>query len=521
MKKTLSILLAMICIAAMAQNQQIAKDDLQQLQKLNKAVYMIATGYVDTVNTEQLVNTAITKTLAELDPHSAFMSKEDMKRDNELFAGNFEGIGIEFNVLNDTLIVVNTIPGGPSAEVGLMPGDRIVEVNGKSTIGIKQAEVPGVLRGAKGTVVNALIVRRGLSEPLSFKIVRDKIPMNSLDAAYYIEPKIGYIKLNRFSATTNDELQTALKKLSNADKMILDLRGNGGGYYDQATEVVSNFIDPGKLVVYTDGRAVDRREEMSKGTPLFGKGELVVLVDQNSASSSEIVAGALQDWDRATIVGRRTFGKGLVQSQIALGDGSAIRLTIAHYYTPSGRSIQRPYKMGDQKDYYMDIVNRYDSGEITSDKAVVDSSLSYKTMVKGRTVYGGGGILPDVIVPMDTTAYTPYWGALVRSGVFLEFTISDLDKNRAEYTANYPTFEEFDKKFTITPEKLEQFVELGEKRGVTRNEEHLATSKSEIENYLKALLAGRLFDDGDFYKVINRHDKREISKALEVLGSKK
>lgn len=520
MKKIIVILLLAV-INTVGYTQQngnnITENDVKQLQKLSKALFMIASGYVDTVNTEKLINTAISKTLSELDPHSVFIPKEELERDTELFTGNFEGIGIEFNVLNDSLIVVNTIPGGPSAAVGLMPGDRIVEVNGKSTVGIKQTEVPKVLRGAKGTEVNAKIIRRAVAEPLMFKIIRDKIPMNSLDAAYYIDPKIGYVKLNRFSATTNQELQDALRKLKDADKMILDLRGNAGGYLDQAIHVVSNFIEPGKLVVYTDGRAVERRDENSQGTPLFAKGELVVLVDQNSASSSEIVAGALQDWDRATIVGRRTFGKGLVQSQIPLGDGSAMRLTIAKYFTPSGRSIQRPYKMGDTKDYYMDIVDRYTSGEITSDKAVVDSSSVFKTLVKGRTVYGGGGILPDVIVPMDTTSYTQYWGGLLRSGVFLEFIVNDLDKHRAEYLEQYPSFEDFEAKFTLSPSKLEEFIVLGEKRNVKRNDEQLTISKTEIENYIKALLAGRLYQDGDFYRVINRHDKKEISKALEIL----
>lgn len=518
MKKILALLFALLSLSSFSQMQQLDKEAVLQLQKLNKAMFVISSGYVDTVNTEKLVNAALTKALSELDPHSAFIPKEDMERDSELFGGNFEGIGIEFNVLNDSLIVVNTIPGGPSAAVGLMPGDRIVEVNGKSTVGITQNDVPKILRGAKGTIANSKVIRRGVAEPLMFKIIRDKIPMNSLDAAYFIAPGVGYIKLNRFSVTTNQELQEALVKLKGATKMILDLRGNGGGIYDQSIDVVSNFIEPNKLVVYTEGRSVTRQNESSRGKPMFGTGDLVVLVDQNSASSSEIVAGALQDWDRATIVGRRTFGKGLVQSQIPLGDGSAMRLTVAHYYTPSGRSIQRPYKMGDKQDYYMDIVDRYNSGEITSDKAVVDSSLIFKTLLKGRTVYGGGGILPDVIVPLDTTSYTNYWGSLLRSGVFLEFIIDELDKHRAEYLKNYPTFDVYEKNFAISPELLEKFIALGEKRNVPRNEEQLKISKSEIESYIRALIAGRLYQDGDFYKIINSHDKREIAKALEILN---
>lgn len=337
MKKILIILLAVGSLTGYSQNVKLTSSETQQLQKLSKAMYFVTTLYADTINTEQYVNKVITKALGELDPHSVFVSREDLERDEDAFAGNFEGIGIEFNVLGDTLIVVNTIPKGPSAEVGLMAGDRIVEVNGASTIGIKQSEVPKVLRGAKGTIVNAKIIRRGVPEPMMFRIVRDKIPMNSLDAAYMIEPRVGFIKISRFAQTTNQELQDALKKLSSAESLILDLRGNGGGIYGQAIGVVSNFIEPDKLVVYSEGKSSPRRDELSSGKPLFGKGKLVVLVDQNSASASEIVAGALQDWDRATIVGRRTFGKGLIQSQIPLGDGSAIRLTVAHYYTPSGR----------------------------------------------------------------------------------------------------------------------------------------------------------------------------------------
>lgn len=523
MKRIFLMVLAAAMVApAVAQQRrnQISNEELKQIQKIDKALYWITSGYVDTVNVEKLANSAIAKVLSELDPHSTFIPKEELERDTEEFQGNFEGIGIEFNVLSDTIIVVNTIPGGPSAAVGLMPGDRIIEVNGESTIGKKQNDVPKILRGAKGTEVRAAIVRRGVNEPLHFKIIRDKIPINSLDVAYYIAPGVGFIKLNRFSATTNKELQEALVKLKDAKKLILDLRSNGGGLLDQAVDVSSNFLDNDKLVVYIQGRAVPRRDELSQGTPLFAKGDIVVLVDQNSASASEIVAGALQDWDRATIVGRRTFGKGLVQSQIPLDDGSAMRLTVAHYYTPSGRSIQRPYKLGDKNAYYHDFADRYTSGEITGNKAVVDSSLVYKTLLKGRTVYGGGGILPDVIVPLDTTSYTDYWGKLVRNGVFLEFVIKDLDKNRGNYLAKYPTFEKFDKEFSIGQQMIDSLVKMGEERGVAKNEEQLAVSRREIDNYIKALIAGRLYQDGDFYKVINSIDKREISEALRILGAK-
>lgn len=481
-------------------------------------MYFISAGYVDTVNVENLVEGATRQILSQLDPHSTYIPKKDIQSENELFQGNFEGIGIEFNVLKDTLIVVNTIVGGPSEAVGLLPGDRIVEVNGVSTIGITTAGVPKVLRGAKGTVVNAVVLRRGVAEPLKFKIVRDKIPMNSLDAAYEIAPGVGFIKLNRFSATTSDELQAALTKLKGIKNLILDLRGNGGGYYDQAIGVCSNFLDPGSLVVYTQGRSIPRADEKSRPSPtLFKEGKMVVLVDENSASSSEIVAGALQDWDRATIIGRRTFGKGLVQRQISLIDGSALRMTIAHYYTPTGRSIQRPYKSGDAAGYYHEMADRYTSGEITSNRVKVDSTQAFKTLVKGRTVYGGGGITPDIIVPLDTTDYTPYWSAIIRAGAVLEYVISELDHSRQDYLTRYPTFKEYDANFSVTPQMLQALVLLAKERGVEPNPEQLARSEEALKNYIKALLAGRLYENGDFYKVINTNDRAEIAAALEAL----
>lgn len=524
MKKAILLLLLVllatpVSIRAQAPNN-LSKGDMQQLQKMNQLLYILSSAYVDTVDMPSLVSSGIQEMLSKLDPHSVYITKEELEKDNEVFEGNFDGIGIEFNVLRDTIIVVNTIPGGPSERVGLMPGDRIIEVNDSSTVGVKMMAVPKILRGPKGTEVNAVVVRHGVAEPLKFKIIRDKIPMNSLDVAYLIEPGIGYIKISRFAATTNEELQNALISLGKIDKLILDLRGNGGGLLDQAIKVASNFLPENRLVVYTQGRVMERYDAMSEGTPLFDKGELVVLVDENSASASEIVAGAIQDWDRGTIVGRRTFGKGLVQRQIPLLDGSAMRLTVAHYYTPSGRSIQRPYKKGEASNYYSDIITRYTSGELTDGKQhITDSSEVYKTLINGRNVYGGGGIVPDVIVAMDTTGYTKYWSTLARAGLFLEYIISDLDKNRADYLKKYPTFDDFMANFTVSDKMVGELVALGQKRDIPLNESELKESEKLIKNYIKALLAGRLWDNSEFYKVLNTADKAEINKALEIVKS--
>ncbi len=496
--------------------QRIAPEQAAQFRKINQVMYLIANGYVDSVDMPRLVEGAITEMLGSLDPHSVYIGAEELKEQEQDIEGNFEGIGIEFNVLRDTIVVVNTVPGGPSEQVGLMSGDRIVYVDGRLKTGVKLNDVPKFLRGPKGTRADLRVVRPGVADTLEFSIVRDKIPMYSLDAAYKVDKNIGYVKLNRFMATTDDELRRALQGMEGVSSLILDLRGNGGGLLDQSIRVAGNFLRPGSLVVYTEGLNMPRQEaHTSPAEPLFGDGKLVVLVDESSASASEIVAGAVQDWDRGVVVGRRTFGKGLVQQQIPLGDGSAVRLTVAHYYTPSGRSIQRPYRQGDLKGYYSDWAARYDSGELTGGKMpAADSSHVYKTLVEGRAVYGGGGITPDVYVPIDTTGYSDYWSQLVRKGVLLEFAVTELDGRRAEYKAKYKDFDAFARDFSLTPEMTERLAALGRSRGVEYDGKGMERSRRQIQAQVKALIAQRLWDTTAYYRVINAESDPDFAAAV-------
>jgi len=521
MKKLLSIFLLVFAlfISAGAQNNSSFS-----AYKFVRFIQYLSGNYVDTINVNQLVDDAIIEILGQLDPHSIYISKEDVQAMNEPLEGNFEGIGVEFNILNDTLIVVNPISGGPSERVGIMAGDRIVEIDGKpiTNIGLKIPDVHKLLRGPKGTRVDVKILRKGVSQLLDFTIIRDKIPIYSIDASYMARPGIGYIKINRFAATTEQEFVEALEKLEK-EKMadlIIDLRNNGGGFLNSAYELASYLLEPGKIVVYTQGRNSPRTDYFShfRGRKPF-KGRLVIITDEGSASASEILAGAIQDWDRGIVVGRRTFGKGLVQNQLPLPDGSMIRLTVAKYFTPTGRAIQKPYKMGDMKDYYSDLDKRYSRGEFFNQDSVhFPDSLKYTTLVKKKVVYGGGGIMPDVFVPLDTTYYSEYYGKLVRTGLINQFAITWVDANRELLKKKYPKFEVYNKNFEVTDNILDELYSYAESRQIARDSTGIQTSKAELKLQLKGLFAQSLFGSGFYYQVTNEHNESFI-KSLEVINN--
>lgn len=445
--------------------QRNEKEVVNQSMKYQYFMAYINRFYVDTVNLEKLTETAMVKILSELDPHSVYIPEKEVAQMNEPLSGGFFGIGIQFTIIKDTLNVVQVILGGPSEKSGLLPGDRIIGVGGENIagVGLTNARVQEYLRGPKGSIAELEVLRK--ERHMHFKIVRDKIPIHSVEAAYMVDDKIGYINISRFSANTLEELENALRKL-NAEGMtdlILDLGRNGGGFLGAAIGVADHLLDRGKLIVYTDG-VEGRKNQYSTHSGLFKKGRTVVLMDENSASSSEIVAGAVQDWDRGLIVGRRSFGKGLVQQQFPFPDGSMMRLTTAFYYTPSGRCIQKPYK---DKDYELEVWERYKSGEMTDQgKIRVNDSLKYYTKIKGRLVYGGGGISPDVFVPIDTTLNYFYANNLIASGSIREFLSEYLDKNRDKIKNDHPDSQSFLKNFTVTDAMLDELMEIGKKNKV-------------------------------------------------------
>ena len=521
------IVFLLLCLCAMGAGAQGLNNI--QLRKLQMAEFAISRLYVDTVNESRLVEHAITGMLEQLDPHSTYNNAEEVKAMNEPLQGNFEGIGIQFQMIEDTLLVIQPVSGGPSEKVGILAGDRITAVNDTAIAGVKMSteDIMKRLRGPKNSEVDLTIVRRGVTDPLLFTVKRDKIPIHSLDASYMIQPKTGYIRINRFGATTADEFADALKKLQKQgmDDLILDLQGNGGGYLNAAIDLANEFLAQKDLIVYTKGRSEKQSCFYAKGSGRFKTGRLVVLVDEYSASASEIVTGAIQDHDRGVVVGRRTFGKGLVQRPIDLPDGSMIRLTIARYYTPSGRCIQKPYENKEGEDmldkYHSDLMNRLKHGELMhADSIHFPDSLKYQTLRLGRTVYGGGGIMPDFFVPIDTTQYTDYHRQLVAKGVIIRSTTGYIEKHRDELKKKYRNFEAFNRKFEIDDAFMADVRALADKEKVKFDQAQYDRSLPLIRTQLKALIARDLWDMNEYFEVMNQTNE-SVQQALRVLNEGK
>jgi len=476
----------------------------QDVQKFREVLTEIQDDYVDTVNTDNLVDDAIQHMLNKLDPHSAYIPAKDRIAANEDLRGNFDGIGIEFNIFHDTIVVISPLSGGPSEAVGVQSGDKIIKVNDKviAGIGVTTADVMRELKGPKGSEVKVTVLRVGKEEPISFNIIRDKIPQFSIDVSYMVNPEVGYIKVNRFSATTSDEFHSALKKLKaeGMKKLILDLQGNPGGYMNMAIELADDFLPAGKKIVFTNGKEKKfNSDAMSTTRGDFEKGDLIVLVNEGSASASEILAGALQDNDRALIIGRRSFGKGLVQSPFDLSDGSELRLTISRYYTPSGRSIQKPYN--DEDEYARDLISRYNHGEFFhADSIKFNDSLKYKT-ANGRTVYGGGGIMPDYFVPLDTTLNSHYLNELYTSISINEYTFNYAEVHKDELMK--AGFDHFLKHFTVTDKMLNDLVLVGDRNKVKPDYAELRDKKKLFQIHIKAQIARKLWNNEGFYPIMN------------------
>lgn len=525
MKKNIVLLFLLVAFQA-ASAQQLSKDLEMSLRKITTAVVAIKTLYVDTVNSSKMTDEAIKSMLASLDPHSSYTNAEETKKLNEPLNGNFEGIGVQFNILEDTLVVIQTVSKGPSEKVGILPGDRIVSVNDSVIAGVKmdRAEIMKRLRGPKGTIALLGIVRRGVPEVLKFRVVRDKIPLYSVDAAYIVRPGIGLIRVSSFAATTGKEVQEAIDKLKKKGmkSLILDLEENGGGYLNAATDVASQFLKEGDMIVYTDGRAVPHQEFKATGNAHFPDGKIVVLVDAYTASAAEIVSGAIQDQDRGLIVGRRTFGKGLVQRPVDLPDGSLIRITVSHYYTPSGRCIQKPYVKGDAKDYEDDILKRLKDGEMMhADSIHFADSLKYKTLRLGRTVYGGGGIMPDYFVPLDTTIYTPYYRQLSLKNIILNNYLKYSDKQRKQLTAQYKDFDKFKKDYEVPQSLIDTIMAEGARMKVkAKDDAELQKTLPMLKQTLKALTARDLWDMSEYFAIVNETNS-SVRKAIELLSDKK
>lgn len=532
MKKITILMLAALAVAFLSSPVSAQSDlfsflggrgpvKIPAANKVAQAEKIIEQCYVDTVNTDQLAEEAIKAMLATLDPHSTYSDPEETKELTTPLDGNFSGIGIQFNMLNDTLYVIQTTSGGPSEKVGILPGDRLIQADDSIISGVKRpnSSVIKILRGPKGTPVNLKILRKGVAEPIDFLVVRDDIPVYSIDAAYMADPTTGYIRLSRFAESTPQEISEAMAKLrrQGMKNLVLDLQDNGGGLLGSAIDLGARFLNRDDLVVYTKSPSMGEHYYGTDRDGEFRDGRVIVLVNQYSASASEITAGAIQDHDRGVIVGRRTFGKGLVQRPFPFPDGSMIRLTVSKYYTPAGRCIQKPYERGKSDEYRKDILHRYESGEFSSaDSIHFSDSDKYATLRTGRTVYGGGGIMPDVFVPVDTTGYSDYYRDLTAKGILNRFAISYVDTNRKQLSKTYPTEESFLEGFAVTPEMIDEMVRLGETDSVKPNPEQLAISRQTIETILKGIIGRDLFETQTYFKVVNPVLNPVYVRGLEI-----
>jgi carboxyl-terminal processing protease len=546
----ISILLGFMVVAGVGELK--AQDVQDNAMKFGRLLRLVDSYYVDSTKIGDLTEKAIVEVLRNLDPHSVYISKEEVEKMNEPLQGNFEGVGISFNVFRDTLMVVTTIPGGPSEKVGLRAGDRIIQVDAKkiAAIGLKNTDVYDLLRGKKGTKVDLKIKRKGEPNILDFTVIRDKIPISSLDASYMLNENTGYIKLNKFSATTTSEFYDAIKALKASSKLnslVLDLRGNGGGYLTAAIELADQFLTAYKLVVYTSGLHAEKKEYSATPLGELEQGKLVVLIDEGSASASEIVSGAIQDWDRGVLIGRRSYGKGLVQQPFPLTDGSMIRLTTAHYYTPSGRCIQKPYTDGVDA-YQKDYMHRIENGELFSKDSVVQNKTEkFLTKTTKRTVYGGGGIMPDLFIPLDTSKYYIYYNMLNRKNVVYTGVLDIMDANRDPFKQKYADFKTFNDKFEVTEDMVDKIIAAGDKIDADRitddvdgNPVEAKPEKNPIElkkvsvkpdqksidfarpllkKQVKALIARDLFSVSEYFQVMNAEDDA-IKKAVEVINKR-
>lgn len=515
-------LLGIFSISAYTLAQVFPQDQMQSI-KLRMAEAAINQLYVDSVDESKLVEDAIKGMLEGLDPHSSYSDPEETKDLSEPLAGNFSGIGITFNLNRDTVYVISTVAGGPSEKVGLMAGDRIIAVNDTAIAGVKMknSDIMKRLRGPKGTDVEVTVLRS--NDTVDFRITRDDIPIYSVDAAYMADPTTGYIRVNKFGAETPGEFRDALKRLrkQGMKNLILDLVDNGGGYLNAAAEMLGEMLEPGQLAVYTEGLTSPRAELAVPRTanPLMADGRIVVMVNQNSASASEITSGAIQDWDRGVIVGRRTFGKGLVQRPINFPDGSMMRLTVAHYYTPTGRDIQKPYEKGNAKAYREDILNRLNNGELMhADSIHYADSLRVSSLRNGRALYGGGGIYPDSFVPLDTSAFTKYYRDVMAKGLLNRFTIEYVDQNRKRLKKEFKNDTQFVENFKVTDAMLDRLREMADSEGIEYDAEQARLSRPLFDTVIKGLIGRDIFETATYFKVYNLRDPI-FAEALRIINS--